>query len=334
MTNGETSNLLNIEGLKRLQSARIYIAGHRGMVGSALVRCLESAGCDNLLLRTRQELNLENQQQVQDFMLSERPDYVFLAAARVGGIYANQHYPAEFIYQNTMIAANLINAAHMADVQSLLFLGSSCIYPTDAAQPMKESALLTGPLEPTNEPYAIAKITGIKMCESYNRQFGRDYRSAMPTNLYGSHDNFDLETSHVLAALLRKFHEGKLNNSPGVEIWGSGEPRREFMHVDDLADACLFLACLSRDQYAEHTSPRLSHVNIGTGTDISIAGLAEMIKQVTGYEGKLKFNTQYPDGTRQKLLDVTRLSNLGWHAQIGLEQGLQKTFQWYLEQQG
>jgi nucleoside-diphosphate-sugar epimerase len=334
MTITKTSNLINADGLKRLQSAQVYIAGHRGMVGSALVRRLQSAGCHKLLVRTHQELDLQNQQQVQDFMLSEKPDYVFLAAAKVGGIYANDHYPATFIYQNTMIAANLINAAHLAGVQNLLFLGSSCIYPAQATQPMKESALLTGPLEPTNEPYAIAKITGIKMCESYNREYKRDYRSAMPTNLYGSHDNFDLKTSHVLAALLRKFHEGKLNGSSSVEVWGTGNPRREFMHVDDLADACLFLACLPKDQYAQHTHQRLSHVNVGTGTDVSIAELAVMIKNVTGYQGEIAFNKQYPDGTRQKLLDVSTLSNLGWQSQICLQYGLESTYHWYLEQQG
>ena len=311
--------------------AKIYVAGHRGMVGSALVRRLQDAECGNLLLKTRAEVDLENQQQVHDFMQAEKPDYVFLAAARVGGIHANNTYPARFIYSNLMIAANVINAAYVSGVQNLLFLGSSCIYPKLAPQPMPEDCLLTGVLEETNEPYAIAKIAGIKLCESYNREYGTDYRSVMPTNLYGTNDNFNLKTSHVLPALLRKFHEAKVANSPSVEIWGTGTPRREFLHVDDLADACLFVACLLKDEYAAHTKPRLSHLNIGTGADVSIAELAEVIRGVVGYRGEIEYNSDYPDGTKRKLLDISAVTNMGWKARIGLKEGIAATYQWYLE---
>ena len=324
-------NRPNARGLARLKGGKIYVAGHGGMVGSALVRHLQDAGCENLLLRTRAEVDLENQQQVNDFLQAEKPDYIYLAAARVGGIHANNTYPARFIYSNLMIAANVINAAHEAGVQDLLFLGSSCIYPKHAPQPMPEDYLLTGVLEETNEPYAIAKIAGIKLCESYNREYGRDYRSVMPTNLYGSNDNFDLKTSHVLPALLRKFHEAKIANAPSVEIWGSGTPRREFLHVDDLADACLFISCLPKEEYAAHTQPRLSHLNIGTGTDVSIAELAELIRGVVGYEGDITYNSDYPDGTKRKLLDVSAVTRLGWKARIGLEEGVAATYEWYLE---
>jgi GDP-L-fucose synthase len=319
------------EGLSRLKLGKIYVAGHNGMVGSALVRRLRQAGCENLVLKTRQELDLENQQQVFDFMQVEKPDYVYLAAARVGGIHANNTYPAQFIYSNLMIAANMINAAQAAGVQELLFLGSSCIYPRLAPQPMPENCLLTGVLEETNEPYAIAKIAGIKLCESYNREYGTDYRSVMPTNLYGTNDNFDLKMSHVLPALLRKFHEAKMANAPAVEIWGTGAPRREFLHVDDLADACLFISCLSKDRYAAHTKPRLSHLNIGTGTDVSIAELAEVIRNVVGFEGDVEYNSHYPDGTKQKLLDVSAVTKLGWKSSIGLQEGIAATYRWYLE---
>ena len=320
------------QGLAHLKEAKVYVDGHRGMVGSALVRRLRSAGCEKLLLKTRRAVDLENQQQVRDFLQTEKPDYIYLAAARVGGIHANNTYPAQFIYSNLMIAANVINAAHAAGVQNLLFLGSSCIYPKLAPQPMPEDCLLTGVLEETNEPYAIAKITGIKLCESYNREYGTDYRSVMPTNLYGSHDNFDLKTSHALPALLRKFHEAKVTGASSVEIWGSGKPRREFLHVDDLADACLFVSCLPRDEYAAHTQPRLSHLNIGTGTDVSIAELAEVIRGVVGYEGDIVYNSEYPDGTMQKLLDVTAASGLGWTARIGLKDGIASTYDWYLSE--
>lgn len=321
----------NTNGLSRLRKGKIYIAGHRGMVGSAMVRRLRKAGCENLLLKTRAEVNLENQQQVHDFLQAERPDYIFLAAARVGGIHANNSYPAQFIYSNLMIAANVINGAHTAGVRKLLFLGSSCIYPKFAPQPMPENCLLTGVLEETNEPYAVAKIAGIKLCESYNREYGTDFRSVMPTNLYGTNDNFDLETSHVLPALLRKFHEAKMAGAAAVEIWGTGTPRREFLHVDDLADACLFISCLPGDEHAAHTGPRLSHLNIGTGRDVSIGELAEVIRGVVGYQGEISYNSDYPDGTMQKLLDVSAVTRLGWSSRIELQEGIASTYHWYLD---
>lgn len=333
MTLPEMNNRPNREGLQRLIDSKIYVAGHRGMVGSALVRRLESAGCNQLILKSRAELDLENQQQVQSFMHAQKPDYIFLAAAKVGGIYANQTYPADFVYQNTMITANLIHAAHSAGVNNLLNLGSSCIYPARATQPMAESVLLTGTLEPSNAPYAIAKIAGIKMCEAYNRQHNTDYRSVMPTNLYGPNDNFDLQNSHVLAALLRKFHEGRINQLDAVEVWGTGKPRREFLHVDDLADACLYVACLPQQDYKSNTQTDLSHINIGTGTDVTIAELAQAIKKVTAFEGEINFNSSYPDGTERKLLDVSLLNKLGWSARIDLLAGLDSTYQWYLAQQ-
>jgi GDP-L-fucose synthase len=319
--------------LAGIRKGKIYVAGHRGMVGSALVRRLHQAGCENLLLKTRAEVDLENQQQVRDLIQSEKPDTIFLAAARVGGIHANNSQPANFIYSNLMVASNVINAAFEADVQRLLYLGSSCIYPKNAPQPMSEECLLTGLLEPTNEAYAIAKIAGIKLCESYNRQHGTDFRSAMPTNLYGPNDNFDLQSSHVLPALLRKFHEAKENNTDVVEVWGSGKPRREFLHVDDLADACLFVSCLPKTVYASNTKPSLSQLNIGTGKDISIAELADLIKATVGYGGGIKYNSEYPDGTMRKLLDVSTVSDLGWNARIGLQEGIAATYQWYLDHQ-
>jgi GDP-L-fucose synthase len=317
--------------LAQLSNARIYVAGHQGMVGSALMRRLERAACESLIVRPRSELDLTDQQQVRDFMFAEQPEYVFLAAARVGGIQANSTYPADFIYDNLMIAANVINAAHQADVRRLLFLGSSCIYPKLAPQPMGEDAILTGTLEPTNEPYAIAKIAGIKLCESFNRQYKTDFRSVMPTNLYGPNDNFDLETSHVVPALLRKFHEAKITHAPSVEIWGTGNPRREFLHVDDLADACLFVACLPEHDYRAATAPMLSHLNIGTGSDVTIAELAELTRDVVGFNGEITFNTNYPDGTPRKLLNVATLTKLGWQATIPFRQGLEKTYRWYLD---
>jgi GDP-L-fucose synthase len=324
-------NELNQEELALLREGKIFVAGHRGLVGSALVRRLREAGCENLLLKTRAEVDLENQQQVRKLMLDEKADYVFLAAALVGGIYANNTYPAQFIYSNMMVTCNVIEAAHAAGIRRLLCLGSSCIYPKQAPQPMPEDCLLTGALEETNEPYAIAKIAGIKMCESYNREYGTDFRSVMPTNLYGSNDNFDLKTSHVLPALLRKFHEAKVANAPTVELWGTGTPRREFLHVDDLADACLFIMSLPSDVYSEHTKPRLSHLNIGFGTDVSIAELAEIIRGVVQFEGEIVYNSEYPDGMKRKLLDVSAVSALGWKAKIGLKEGIAATYQWYLE---
>ena len=316
----------------RLRTARIFVAGHRGMVGSAILRRLEAGGCGNLILRTRQELDLTDRRQVLDFFTRERPQFVFLAAAKVGGIYANNTWPADFIYENLAIAANVIHCAHATGAERLLFLGSSCIYPKAAPQPMTEACLLTGPLEPTNEPYAIAKIAGIKLCESFNRQHGTDFRSVMPTNLYGPNDNFDLKTSHVLPALIRKFHEAKLTNAPSVAVWGTGKPRREFLHVDDLADGSVFVMCLPQERYAEATQPMLSHLNIGTGQDIPIGELAALIRDIVGYRGPIEFDTNFPDGTSQKLLDVSLLKRLGWEARVGLRPGIEATYQWYCRQ--
>ncbi|MBL8200918.1 MAG: GDP-L-fucose synthase [Chromatiales bacterium] len=317
-----------------MKAARIFVAGHRGMVGSAIVRRLKAAGCDNLVLPGRQDVDLAEHGQVREFFQRERPEYVFMAAARVGGILANSTYPADFIYTNLAIAANVIQCAHAAGTARLLFLGSSCIYPRDAPQPMPEDCLLTGPLEPTNEPYAIAKIAGIKLCESFNRQHGTDFRSVMPTNLYGPNDNFDLKTSHVLPAMLRKFHEAKVAGAASVELWGSGTPRREFLHVDDLAEACLFVMSLPQDRYASATQPMRSHLNVGTGTDIPIRELAELVRDVVGFPGEIRFNPEYPDGTPRKLLDVSRLAGLGWRARTDLRQGIAATYDWYRENWG
>ena len=293
------------------------MAGHRGMVGSALVRRLTQEGFTNLVTRTSSELDLRSQQAVAEFFAQEKPEYVILAAAKVGGINANNIYRAEFLYDNLMIESNVIHQAYLNDVQKLLFLGSSCIYPKMAPQPLKEDALLTGELESTNEPYAIAKIAGIKLCDAYRSQYGCNYISAMPTNLYGPHDNYDLKNSHVLPALLRKFHEAKEANAPEVEVWGTGTPRREFLHVDDLADACYWLL----ENYNE---PGL--VNIGTGTDLSIRELAELVQRTVGYEGSIRFNSEYPDGTPRKLMDVSKLAEHGWKATIGLEEGVQAVY--------
>ncbi|WP_462322546.1 GDP-L-fucose synthase [Halochromatium sp.] len=311
----------------------IFIAGHRGMVGSAIARQLQATGFAQpqaeLLTASRSELDLLNQQAVNAFFQQHRIDQVIIAAAKVGGIQANNSLPAEFIYQNLMIEANLIHAAHQADIQQLLFLGSSCIYPREAPQPMDEDALLTGPLEPTNEPYAIAKIAGIKLCESYNRQYGRDYRSVMPTNLYGPGDNFHPEHSHVIPALLRRFHEATQAKSPEVEIWGTGTPKREFLHVDDMAGACLHVLNLDLETYRANTQPMCSHINVGTGVDVTIRELAETITRVTGYEGRLRFDPSKPDGPPRKLLDVSRLNALGWQPGYGLEAGLTQTYEWF-----
>jgi GDP-L-fucose synthase len=304
------------------KKAKIYIAGHNGMVGSAIKRKLEEAGFHNLVYKSSRELDLRSQQAVRDFFEEEMPEFVFLAAAKVGGIQANNTFRAEFLYDNLMIASNIIHAAHDFNVKKLLFLGSSCIYPKLAEQPLKENALLTGPLEPTNEPYAIAKIAGIKLCETYRDQYGDQFISAMPTNLYGPNDNYHPENSHVLPALLRKFHLAKLQNKPSVEIWGSGQPMREFLHVDDLADACLFLMLHYNDK---------SFVNIGTGQDLKIADLAHIIKDIVGYKGELTFNTSKPDGTPRKLMDVSKLKQLGWKASITLEEGIRRTYQTALE---
>lgn len=296
---------------------KIYIAGHRGMVGSAIVRKLQAEGYTNIVTRTSKELDLKEQQAVRDFFAQEKPDVVVLAAAKVGGIHANNVYRAQFLYENLMIESNVVHSAHENDVQKLLFLGSSCIYPKMAPQPLKEESLLTGLLEQTNEPYAIAKIAGIKLAESYRRQYGRNYISAMPTNLYGPNDNYDLNNSHVLPALIRKFHTAKVTNAPSVEVWGTGSPMREFLHVDDLADACFFLLM----NYDEEM-----FVNIGTGEDLTIKALAEMIKDIVGYTGELKWNTEKPDGTPRKLMDVSRLNKMGWKHRIGLREGITSVY--------
>ncbi|ANC78800.1 GDP-fucose synthetase [Fictibacillus phosphorivorans] len=304
------------------KQSKIYVAGHRGLVGSALVRRLEKEGYTNLVYRTSSEMDLTDKNQVDRFFAEEKIDYVFLAAAKVGGIVANNEYPADFIRDNLLIQTNVIDAAYRNNVKKLLFLGSTCIYPKLAPQPLKEEYLLTGELEPTNEPYAIAKIAGIKMCESYNRQYGTKYISVMPTNLYGENDNFDLHTSHVLPALIRKFHEAKENNQPYVEVWGTGTPKREFLYSDDLADACVYLM----DHYEGNEI-----VNIGVGEDIEIGQLAHLIKETVGYEGEIQFDTSKPDGTPRKLVNVTKLHSLGWKASTSLEEGLMKAYKWFLE---
>jgi len=312
---------------------RIYVAGHRGMVGSAIVRQLEQQTGVELVLRTRSELDLTVQAEVNKFFETESIDQVYLAAAKVGGIVGNNTYPADFIYQNLMIQCNIINAAHLANVQDLLFLGSSCIYPRLAEQPMAESALLTGLLEPTNEAYAIAKIAGIKLCESYNRQYNRNYRSVMPTNLYGPHDNFHPENSHVIPALLRRFHEATLNGDKEVVAWGSGKPMREFLYVDDMAAASIHVMNLTQNVYEENTEPMLSHINVGTGIDCTIRELVETVAKVTGFKGDIVFDSSKPDGAPRKLMNVDRLANLGWNYGVELEIGLQKSYQWFLDNQ-
>jgi len=314
-------------------SKRIFVAGHRGMVGSALVRKLEADGVGEVITRTRAELDLVDQAAVRSFFESEQIDQVYLAAAKVGGIHANSTYPADFIYENLMIEANIIHAAHVSDVQNLLFLGSSCIYPKLADQPMREDALLTGTLEPTNEPYAIAKIAGIKLCESYHRQYGRDYRSVMPTNLYGPGDNFHPENSHVVPALMRRFHEAATRGDAEVTVWGSGNPMREFLHVDDMAAASIHVMNLDQATYEANTDLMLSHINVGTGVDCTIRELAETMAEVTGFEGVLTWDASKPDGTPRKLMDVEKLANLGWRASIGLKDGLVSTYRWFLEHQ-
>jgi GDP-L-fucose synthase len=309
-----------------------YVAGHNGMVGSALVRHLRARGSEAIITRERDQLDLTRQAEVESFFADREIDTVYLAAARVGGIKANNDSPADFIRDNLQIQTNIIAAAHRAGVRRLLFLGSSCIYPRLAEQPMSEETLMTGVLEPTNEAYAVAKIAGIKMCEAYRRQFGSDFRSVMPTNLYGPGDNYDLETSHVLPALLRKFHEAVENGDPTVQVWGSGRPRREFLHVDDMAAACCHLMGLSESRYWSAVSDHCSHVNVGCGMDISIAELAELIAGITGFHGQIEFDPTMPDGTPRKLLDVSRLRSLGWEAGISLEDGIQETFEWMIKQ--
>ena len=316
-----------------MKTQRIFVAGHRGMVGAAIVRQLAQRDNVELVLRTRDQLNLLDAGAVQAFFAAERIDQVYLAAAKVGGIVANNTYPADFIYENMMIESNIIHAAHLHNVNKLLFLGSSCIYPKQATQPIAESELLQGTLEPTNESYAIAKIAGIKLCESYNRQYGRDYRSVMPTNLYGPHDNFHPSNSHVIPALLRRFHEAREQNTPDVVVWGSGTPMREFLHVDDMAAASIHVMELAQEVLQEYTQPMLSHINVGTGVDCTIRELAQTIAQAVGYKGRVVFDASKPDGTPRKLLDVTRLHQLGWYHEISLEAGLASTYQWFLENQ-
>jgi len=315
---------------------KIYVAGHRGMVGSAIVRNLQAQGCTNIVTRTHAELDLTNQAAVKHFFEQEKPDQVYLAAAKVGGIHANNTYPAQFIYENLMMEANVIHHAFASSVQKLLFLGSSCIYPKLAPQPMAENALLTGELESTNEPYAIAKIAGIKLCESYNRQYGQshgiDYRSVMPTNLYGPGDNYHPENSHVIPALIRRFHEAKVSNAPEVLIWGTGTPKREFLYVEDMAAASVFVMDLDKSIYDQHTSPMQSHINVGFGEDVTIAQLAHAVAATTGYKGKIGFDASKPDGTPRKWMDSSRLNKLGWKAKIGLNAGLARAYADFLQQ--
>ena len=316
---------------------KIYIPGHRGMVGSAIMRTLQQQGQTNFITRTHNELELTNQESVRKFFELEKPDQVYLAAAKVGGIHANNTYPAEFIYDNLMVQANVIDAAFNNGVKKLLFLGSSCIYPKLVPQPMREDALLTGTLEPTNEPYAVAKIAGIKLCESYNRQYGEshdiDYRSVMPTNLYGPGDNYHPENSHVIPAMIRRFQEAKINNVPNVMIWGTGTPYREFLYVDDMAAASVYVMNLDKSIYDEHTQPMLSHINVGVGHDLTIAELAKTIGKVVGYDGKIEFDSSKPDGSPRKLMDSTRLNKLGWKAKVNLEEGLTYAYQDFFKKQ-
>jgi GDP-L-fucose synthase len=310
---------------------RIYVAGHNGLVGSAIVRILRAQGHGNIVTRSHKELELTDQQQVREFFRTERIDQVYLAAARVGGIHANNTYPAEFIYDNMMVQANVVHEAWRNGVQKLLFLGSSCIYPRLAPQPIKEEYLMSGLLEPTNEPYAMAKIAGIKLCESYNRQYGTDYRSVMPTNLYGPGDNYHPENSHVIPALMRRFHEAKLSNAPEVVIWGSGKPMREFLYVDDMAAASVYVMNLDYETYAKHTDPMHSHINVGAGEDVTIAELARLVGETVGYRGRIGFDSSKPDGTPRKLLDVSKLKQLGWQASTPLPEGLRRAYAAFVE---
>jgi len=310
---------------------KIYVAGHSGLVGSAIIRLLNERGFKNILVKTHSELDLISQTDVQNFFKNEKPDYVILAAAKVGGIHANNTYPANFIYQNMMIETNVINSAHENNVKRLLFLGSTCIYPRGVSQPMREDALLTGILEPTNEPYAIAKIAGIKLCESYNRQYNTDFRSVMPTSLYGINDNFHPENSHVIPALMQRFHQARINNSNEVVVWGTGNAMREFLFVDDMVKAALFVLELDTEIYQANTEEMLSHINIGTGIDVTTRELAETMKEVVGFKGDLFFDTNKPDGAPRKLIDVSRLSNMGWQYSVDLKDGLMQTYEWYLK---
>jgi len=311
--------------------SKIYVAGHKGLVGSAIVRRLNFEGFSNIVVRTHNELDLTDQAQVRNFFQSERPEYVVLAAAKVGGIYANSSYPADFIYQNIMIEANVINSSYESRVKRLLFLGSTCIYPKFSKQPISEEELLTGRLEPTNEPYALAKITGIKMCEAYNAQHNTDFRSIMPTNLYGINDNFHPKNSHVVPALIQRFHQAKLNKERKVVVWGTGTPMREFLYIDDMAKASLFVLKLDKETYDSNMSEMVSHVNIGTGVEVSISELANIVKRIVGFEGDLVFDASKPDGSPRKLVDVSIMQNMGWTYTVELEDGIAKTYEWYLE---
>ena len=324
--------LITLTGANVPNHPRIYVAGHRGLVGSAIVRALRANGHPDIVTRTHAELELTDQARVRDFFRSERVDQVYLAAAKVGGIVANNSYPAEFIYDNTMVQANVVHEAWRAGVRQLLFLGSSCIYPRLAAQPIREEYLMNGILEPTNEPYAMAKIAGIKLCESYNRQYGTDYRSVMPTNLYGPGDNYHPENSHVIPGLLRRFHEARLAQAPEVVIWGSGKPMREFLYVDDMATASVHVMNLTQATYAANTDPMHSHINVGTGQDVTIAELAWLVGETVGYRGRIAFDSSKPDGTPRKLLEVSKLASLGWRASTPLAEGLRRTYAAYLEE--
>ena len=314
-----------------LSNKKIYVAGHLGMVGSAIIKQLEKEGFNNVIYKSKKELNLINQAQVHSFLEEEKPDYVIIAAAKVGGIFANNNYPAEFIYQNLMIEANLIHGSFLAGIKNLLFLGSSCIYPKKSLQPIKEDYLLNGFLEPTNEAYAISKIAGIKLCESYNRQYGTNYRSIMPTNLYGPHDNFNLNNSHVIPALIRKFHEAKNKITPTVEVWGSGQQLRDFLYVEDMAKASLFIMNCDSSLFNAVTSPMLSHINIGSGREKTIKETSFLIKEIVGYHGKVVFNEEMPDGMNRKLLDIKKIEELGWKPETSLKDGLEKTYSWFLK---
>jgi len=309
--------------------SKIYVAGHQGMVGSAILRKLKLRGFNNIITKSSKELDLTNQEDTQKFLNKEKPDFIFIAAAKVGGIYANDKYPADFIYKNLMIQNNLIYGGFLANTQRILFLGSSCIYPKDSNQPISEEYLLSGYLEKTNEPYAIAKIAGIKLCESFNRQFNTDFRSVMPTNLYGINDNYHPENSHVIPSLIRKFHEAKVNNNDKVEVWGSGKPKREFLFSEDLAEACIHIMNLNKESFKDISSPQISHINIGSGQDISIANLAEIIRKIVGFKGEIIFNQNFPDGTKRKLLDIQKILSLGWSHSTRLEEGLKLTYKDY-----
>jgi GDP-L-fucose synthase len=313
------------------QLDKIYVAGHNGMVGSAIVRKLREKGFINIITRSSSELDLTNQNDTYNFFQDEKPDYVLIAAAKVGGIYANDSCPAEFIYQNLIIEVNLIHGSYLAGVNNLLFLGSSCIYPKESLQPIKEEYLLSGYLESTNEPYAVAKIAGIKLCESYNRQYDTDYRSIMPTNLYGPNDNFHPKNGHVIPSLIRKFHEAKVNNRPFVEVWGSGKPMREFLHVDDMADASIFIMDIDKKILESEMDSMLSHINIGTGKDITIKDVAQIVKEIVGFFGEIVFNPEMPDGSKRKLLDVSKIEKLGWKSSVALKDGLKETYEWFLD---